>query len=139
ATKVGEVSGQGNASRSSFLDLPLHLAPRDRLAALKDSFARSATVADPRPAEADLVLSLVQPLGEYVYRGRPAVSVVAGAPLRTCSRPVTRLTVIVLYHGPSLFFSITADEASLGERAPGFGDALVRAVETFEAELAASR
>lgn len=130
-TQEGPVTGPGNASRSTFLELPLHLVPHDRMTALKAAFAANSTAGRHPPAVADVVLSF-QPATPDLWLGpHPLTEMTTSAPLRVCSRPLTRLTVIVQSYRDAIHVTYTADEASLGSVLDDVADDLVAAVDEF--------
>lgn len=138
-TQEGPVTGPGNAARSSILDLPLHLPPGERLAALKESFARNATAGPPPAIVVDVVLSFQPLTPDLSIRERAITGITTSAPLRICSQPLTRLTVVVQRYRDSMFLSLTADEASLSSEVDRVADALFVALEELAVHAAEQR
>jgi hypothetical protein len=133
-TQEGPVTRPGNASRSTFLELPVHSEPAVRMARLKECFARNATSGPQAPAVVDLVLSFQPPTPSLSVAGRAVTGITTSAPLRVCSQPLTRLTIVVQRYEDSIFVSLTADEASLGEVVERIGDGLIAALEEYAGE-----
>ena len=116
-TQVGPVTRPGNASRSSFLELPLHLLPAARLDAIKSAIAQDQGAGASQPAVADVVVSFqphTPPLALLEHRVQ---TLTTAAPLRVCSRPLTRLTFIVQRYGDAMHVTLTADAAGMGTAA----------------------
>jgi hypothetical protein len=129
-TQVGAVTGPGNAGRSAFLDLPLHLEPGERLAAIRDAIARSGEEQH-GPAVADLTLSIPPTFARLAVLGRRLEPVGTVAPLRVCAHPLTRLTVVGQGHADGITLTFTAD-ASLRDELPGIAGRVADALTELE-------
>jgi hypothetical protein len=137
-TQEGPVTGPGNASRSTFLDLPLHLPMVDRLAALKQALAENATAGPQAPAVVDVVVSFQPLTPDLSILGREITGLTTSAPLRVCSHPLTRLTVVVQRYRRSMFVSFTADAVGFGAEVDVVANGLVTALDEYEAASTAA-
>lgn len=137
-TQEGDVTRPGNAARSTYLDLPLGLAPAERLVAVRDAIARGSELSHGFEV-ADITLSFLPMVPELGVGDRHFVSIALSGPLRVCSHPITRLTAIVQRYRDGVFVTFTGDRDSLGDEVPAICARLRAAVDEFERDVAVTR
>lgn len=130
------VTGPGNHSRSSFLELPLHLPAPERIAAVKDAIARSAAIEQQRPAVVDLTLSMLPPTAALTIAEHDVTSMVTAAPLRVCTQPYTRLTLVLQQYRDNIIATFTVDADGVGDTVDAIADSLVAAADEYAAAAA---